>query len=190
MYIPVVVTFLQPFTPNELTSRRFRIEYHLVVVRRLRRSPVVFSLVGLSPFPSRRSPWPGFYISNRVRRTLGNTTFSYHPEDAVIALRNFDSTLAYFISSLRSSRSFFRYLLYLRLHLPSPEASASSVSLSAMYAAIATPPSRGDIAVVVIQGEGAVIASFRRLRTFRHARRSSSIQRVFLDCFLRSLSSS
>ena len=69
VYMPVVVTSLQLFTPNELTSRWFRIEYYLAVIRRLRRSPAVFSL-GLSPFPSRHSPWPGFHILSRVWRTL------------------------------------------------------------------------------------------------------------------------
>ena len=43
------------------------------------------------------------------RLANSRTISSYHPEDAVIAFRNFDSTLAYFLSSLRS-RSFFHHL--------------------------------------------------------------------------------
>ena len=168
IYISVVVTSLRFFTPNELTSRRFRIGYYLVVTRRLRRFRAVFSL-GLSPFPSRHSSWPGFHISSEAFGELSNLPSG---RDAVIAFRNFDSTLAYFLSSLRS-RSFFHCLLHLRLHLPFLWSFSFLRFLLAMFAAIATPPSRGgvprDIAAVVIQGEGAVIASFRRLRTFHHA---------------------
>lgn len=59
-----------------------------------------------------------------------------------------------------------------------------------LHRKVAYTPRIYSSVVVEAEGEGAVIASFRRLRTFRHARRSYSVERVFLDRFFRPLSSS
>lgn len=194
-----MVTSLRLFTLNELTSRRFRSKGLL--------APPLFDacvdsaprLAHFSPSLPRHPSCPGFPSPESRRRTLGHGVRRRYSFSSLISSDIFIPSLrlpflplvTHIPLPLFLSLFYFSFFIFSIIAFPPPLLPACIRPPSQpLHRKVAYTPRIYSSVVVEAEGEGAVIASFRRLRTFRHARRSYSVERVFLDRFFRPLSSS